>query len=75
MSLETPESQFVKAIDRIEPLFHLYTEHGKDLLHRNGTTRDQSDGLKYPYVEHFPLMKRFLDVVSDTMEREGFFPS
>jgi 5'-deoxynucleotidase YfbR-like HD superfamily hydrolase len=72
-ALATTEAQFVKAIDRIEPLFQLYTEHGRAVMHRNGTTRQQSDGLKYPYLTRFPIMRRFVDVVGDLMEREGYF--
>lgn len=72
-SLKTPEAKFVKAIDRIEPIFQLYTVHGKETLHRNETKRYQSDDLKYPYIKDFPLMKRFVDIVGDRMYTEGFY--
>lgn len=72
-ALQTAEASFVKAIDRIEPLFQLFNDEGRKILHRNGTTRAQSDGLKYPYLTEFPVMRRFVDVVSAQMEREGYF--
>ena len=72
-SLSTAEAKFVKALDRLEPLFQMYTKHGKATLERNQTTREQSDGIKYPYVEAYPTMKRFVDVVSGLMEKEGYY--
>ncbi|HMA78339.1 MAG TPA: HD domain-containing protein, partial [Candidatus Paceibacterota bacterium] len=72
-ALETDSAKFVKAIDRIEPLYQIYTPHGKKILERNKTTREQSDGLKYPYVQQFATMLRFVDVTSNAMVAEGYY--
>ena len=45
-SQSSPEARFVKAIDRIEPLFHIYSEEGKKILNENKTTFNQSNSLK-----------------------------
>lgn len=74
-ALASPEAKFVKAIDRIEPLFHLYNAEGKKILHTNGATREQADGLKEAYVKPYPSMKRFFEVLSEQMAQEGFYSS
>lgn len=71
---KTDESRFVKALDKIEPLFHLYNnEDGKEVLLRNKTTLEHSRKIKDAYVAAFPYMKEFNDVINTTMQEEGFF--
>ena len=69
----TPEAKFVKAIDKIEPVFHLYNKTGKDTLSYLKTTKNQHDRIKYPYVNGFPIIKRFVDVMTLQFEKEGFY--
>lgn len=70
---ETPEAKFVKAIDRIEPIFHIYSPEGKEILRQNKTTFDQSNSLKEKYVKDYPCIERFNKVVSKRMLDEEFF--
>lgn len=70
---ETLEAKFVKALDKIEPLFQLYNNNGKEILFRNQTTQADSRRIKDVYVASFPFMKQFNDVINDRMEKEGFF--
>jgi 5'-deoxynucleotidase YfbR-like HD superfamily hydrolase len=70
---ESVESRFVKALDKLEPLFQIYNENGKEILLRNKTTLDDSRRIKDRYVEAFPYMKHFNDVLNRTMDKEGFF--
>jgi 5'-deoxynucleotidase YfbR-like HD superfamily hydrolase len=70
---ESFESRFVKALDKLEPLFQVYNENGKEILLRNKTTMDDSRRIKDKYVEAFPYMKHFNDVLNRTMDKEGFF--
>jgi putative hydrolase of HD superfamily len=70
---ESVESRFVKALDKLEPLFQIYNENGKEILLRNKTTLDDSRRIKDRYVEAFPYMKLFNDVLNRTMDKEGFF--
>lgn len=69
----TPEAKFAKAIDKIEPVFHLYNEAGKRTLATLKATKDQHDRIKQPYVQEFPIIKRFFEVLSAQFEKEGFF--
>ncbi len=70
---ETIEARFAKAMDKIEPSIHLYNETGKATLAGLKTTKDQHDRIKYPYVQDFPIIKRFLDVLTTQLEKEGFY--
>lgn len=72
-SQETTEARFVKALDKIEPLFHLYNENGKTILNRNKTTQSDSRKIKDSYVAPFPYMRQFNDVINERMEQEGYF--
>lgn len=69
----TAESRFVKAIDKIEPLFHLINENGKEILRLNKTTYSQNRSIKDKYVAEFPYIKRFNEVLSQFMLEEGYF--
>ena len=71
--LKTPEAKFTKALDRIEPLFQLYNENGKKILHLQETTAEQSRVPKEQIIKPFPYMFRFYEVLEETMEKEGFF--
>ncbi len=69
----TAEARFVKALDKIEPLFHLYNENGKRILLHNKTTLHDSRTIKDPYVEAFPYIKQFNEVLNVQMDREGYY--
>ena len=69
----TPEARFVKALDKIEPLFHLYTTAGKTWCIQVGLTRHDSERIKKGYTEQYPCLHRFVEVLHKAMEREGFF--
>jgi 5'-deoxynucleotidase YfbR-like HD superfamily hydrolase len=69
----TPEARFVRAIDKIEPVFHLYNEAGKQTLARLKTTREQHESIKQPYVQEFPTIKRFTEVMSEQFAQDGFY--
>ena len=69
----TIESRFVKAIDKIEPLFHLINENGKEICKQTNVTYSQSRSIKDKYVEEFQYIKRFNEVLSQFMLKEGYF--
>lgn len=69
----TIESRFVKAIDKIEPLFHLINENGKEICKQTNVTYSQSRSIKDKYVEEFQFIKRFNEVLSQFMLKEGYF--
>lgn len=70
---ETIESRFVKAIDKIEPLFHLINESGKRLCKQTGVTHSQSRSIKDKYVKEFPYISRFNDILNNHMLENGYF--
>lgn len=70
---ETIEAQYVKAIDKIEPLFQMFNENGKKVFLSNGTTYEDHRKIKDPYVAHFPHIKYFTEVLGEEMLAQGFF--
>lgn len=69
----TPEARFVKAIDKAEPIFEVWEECYKNILHKNQNTLDNHWETKRKYVENFPYIMRFVEVATKRLEREGFF--
>lgn len=71
--LTTIEARFVKAIDKIEPLFHLYNPAGKQTLLNNRTTIADSRRIKEQYIQDFSYIKHYCDVLHEIMIAEKFF--
>lgn len=69
----SPEAKFVKAIDKIEPVFELYSEEGKKTLHTLKTTPEQHLSVKAQYVEPFPVINRFNTVMHNRFLAEGYY--
>ncbi len=63
----TTEARFVKAIDKIEPLFHLYflSKLEPDIRPKFdlGWTAETYREHRAPYMQHFPLLKRIDDIL------------
>ncbi|MAZ56671.1 hypothetical protein CL653_02685 [bacterium] len=72
-SLSSNEAKFVKALDRVEPLFHLYNEKGRNTMKMNRTTLENSEKLKQPYIQEFPFIKLFSHTLTAAMETRGYF--
>jgi putative hydrolase of HD superfamily len=64
---ETREAKFAKAIDKIEPFFQIFNEEGRLILQRNQTTAEQSLRIKTPYIQDFPFIKRFSEVIHEEL--------
>lgn len=60
---QTTEARFVKAIDKIEPFFHVYNDQGRALLKICQTTAERSLRIKTPYIEEFQYIKKFANVI------------
>lgn len=69
----TIEARFTRAIDKIEPLFHLINDNGKKICAGTGVTLSQSKSIKDKYVKDFPYIKRFNEVLTDHMIKGGYF--
>jgi 5'-deoxynucleotidase YfbR-like HD superfamily hydrolase len=69
----TRESQFVKAIDKLEPLLQVYNEKGKIICHRNKCTAEDSLRIKEKYIESFPYIKKFALTLHQTLIDGGYY--
>ena len=69
----TKEAQFVKAIDKIEPLLQLFCEKGRDLCARNKCTAEISLKIKSKYIEDFPFIKAFALTVHQGLIDGGYY--
>ncbi|MEL6804367.1 MAG: HD domain-containing protein [Bacteroidota bacterium] len=72
---KTPEATFVKAIDKLEPLVHLYNDEGRELCQSLGLTLENSEKIKVPYMIDFPVIRHYKDILHECMDDEGFFIS
>lgn len=70
---QTIESRFVKAIDKFEPLIHIYNEKGKKILQNIKTTARQSSSIKEPHLQEFPVMFQYYQIIHQAMIDENFF--
>jgi 5'-deoxynucleotidase YfbR-like HD superfamily hydrolase len=71
----TPEAAFTKAIDKMEPFWHLINENGKRIMLGNKTTAAQNASIKDQYVAQFPYISRFNQVLKQYMIANDFFYS
>jgi 5'-deoxynucleotidase YfbR-like HD superfamily hydrolase len=69
----TPEAAFTKAIDKMEPFWHIISENGKAVIQGNKTTAEQNASIKDRYVAKFPYISRFNDVLKQYMIANEFF--
>ncbi len=70
---QTIEAKFVKAIDKSEPLFEVWDEVYKGIMHGNNNSLDDHWRTKKKYIEEFPYIKRFVEVATDRLNNNGFF--
>lgn len=70
---ESIESKFVKAIDKFEPLVHLYNTSGKKIVTEAKSTATNSSSIREQYLKHFPIMFTYYAHIHQSMIDEGFF--
>jgi 5'-deoxynucleotidase YfbR-like HD superfamily hydrolase len=74
----TRESAFVKAIDKIEPNFHLHFLSTKEKDYSKhldlGWTVEEYRTYRQPYVQEFPVIQKFDDVLYEKSKAYNFFP-
>lgn len=71
---QTSEACFVKAVDKLEPLLHLFTPKGKKWIADSGLTFSLSEKVKVQHIKPFPFMNRFMVVLHSEMLKQGHFP-
>jgi 5'-deoxynucleotidase YfbR-like HD superfamily hydrolase len=67
------EGRFVNALDKIEPMFELFDPVNEHSFKRLRQTYEQHVGKKLKATEEFPVMRRFVEVVSSDMLARGVF--
>jgi 5'-deoxynucleotidase YfbR-like HD superfamily hydrolase len=70
---KTPEAKFVHALDKIEPMFELLDPVNERSVKRLKITYEMHVGNKFPLVQNYPVMKRFVEVISKDMQQRGVF--
>ncbi len=70
---KTPEAQFAYALDKLEPIFELFDPITEHSLKRLKITRDMHVGNKYKACKDYPVMMRFLDMMTKDMEKRNVF--
>lgn len=67
------EARFVKALDKIEPCFHLLNESGKETMHMHKTNLENHWRIKARSIEKFPILMRYAEVITKEFIRRGQF--
>ncbi len=70
---KTTEAKFVKALDKLEPVFQCLTGHGKAIMQKNRETIEQCWSVKRQPLRNFPVMLRYCEVGVAEMEKRGHF--
>jgi 5'-deoxynucleotidase YfbR-like HD superfamily hydrolase len=70
---ESIEARFTRAIDKMEPLVHIYHPMVREIVHINQTTIEQSRSIKDQYVTEFPFISKFNEVVHKKLDGDGLF--
>jgi putative hydrolase of HD superfamily len=69
----SPESRFVKAIDRFEPQIHLFNAKGKAILQYHKTTREQNMSLRETKLKPYPYLYTYYQTIENVMYTKGYF--
>jgi putative hydrolases of HD superfamily len=70
---KSPEGNFAYALDKIEPLFELLHPVNEKTMKRLKFNRDMHMGKKMKATEEYPVMRRFLDVITEDMDSRDIF--
>src|SRR3989344_1078137 len=70
---KTPEARFVYALDKVEPIFELMDPVAELSMKRLKFSYDAHIGKKFRATEYFPIMRRFVEVLTADMLARGIF--
>lgn len=70
---DSPEARFACALDKIEPLFELLDPINEQSMKRLKFTYEDHRKRKWESTENFPLMRRFVEAISDDMLARDVF--
>ena len=69
----TPESHFAHALDKIEPMFELLDSVNERTIKHLKITVEMHLSNKIKAVKDYPVMRRFVDVITNDMNARGVF--
>jgi len=69
----SPEARFAYALDKTEPLFEIFDPVNERSMKRLKVTFDMHVSNKYPVAKDYPVLMRFIKVLSEDMNRRGVF--
>lgn len=69
----SPEAKFGYALDKLEPIFELLDEVNQVSMKRLKITVDMHLSNKHAKTEAYPVMRRFLEVITKEMEARDIF--
>jgi 5'-deoxynucleotidase YfbR-like HD superfamily hydrolase len=70
---KSPEAKFVYALDKIEPLFELFDPINEHSMKRLKFSYHDHFNRKFVATENFPIMRRFVEVLSENMLQRKVF--
>ena len=70
---ESPESRFIYALDKVEPVFELLDPVNARTLKRMKTTYELHLSKKMKVTQGYPVMQKFVEVLSRDMARRKLF--
>jgi 5'-deoxynucleotidase YfbR-like HD superfamily hydrolase len=70
---KTPEARFAVALDKFEPIFEVFDPINERSIKNLKVTFDMHVGNKYKAAKDFPVMMRFLKVMSEDLRARGVF--
>jgi len=69
----SPEAHFASALDKIEPMFELFDPINELSMKRLKFSYQAHIGKKIQYTEEFPIMRKFVEVMTRDMLERGVF--
>lgn len=69
----TPEAKFAYALDKLEPIFELFDPVNERSLKRLKITQEVHNANKFKACKDYPVMLRFLKVMTDDMIKRDVF--
>ena len=69
----SPEARFANAIDKMEPMFELFDEKTEATMKKLKFTYEMHITKKLAATRDYPVMRRFVDVISADMRSRGVF--
>jgi 5'-deoxynucleotidase YfbR-like HD superfamily hydrolase len=68
-----PEVRFVKALDKLEGVIHCYSDRQRPIFEHLKFTEEDQKRTKRKYIEPYPILFRFYEVISKEYKKGDFY--